>query len=82
MQRFSVLHIPFSPNDRKQTVFIHHSENGFGIVMDSVSLEPDMHSPVAIGAFAFCLALTNLIGQGEILCRYLHSFYIPIVAAA
>ena len=50
--------------------------------MDSVSIEPDMHSPVAIGAFAFCLALTNLLGQWEILCRYLHSLYISIVAAA
>ena len=50
--------------------------------MDSVSIEPDMHSPVAIGAFAFCLALTNLLGQWEILCRYLHSLYISIVTTA
>lgn len=50
--------------------------------MDSVPLKPDVHSPVAIGALTFCLALTDLLSQWYVLCRYLHSFHIPIVAAA
>ena len=49
--------------------------------MDSVSFQPDMHSPVAIGASAFNLAFSDLLGQGQILCRDLHPFDISIVAA-
>lgn len=51
-------------------------------MIDSVPLQPDVHSPVAIGALAFCLTLTDLLGQRHVLCRYLHSFQIPIVATA
>ena len=50
--------------------------------MDSLSFQPNVYSPVAIGALAFCLALTDLLGQRQILCRNLHSLCIPIVAAA
>ena len=82
VESFPVLHIPPSPNDRKQTVLVHYSENGFRIVTDSVSFQPDMYSSVAIGAPAFNLALADLLGQREILCRCRHPLYIPIIAAA
>ena len=82
VKRLSVLHIPLSPNSRKQTVLVHYFKDCFGIVMDSVPLQPYVHSPVAIGTLAFCLALTDLLGQRQIFCRVLHPLYIPIVAAA
>ena len=82
MQRFSVRYIPFSPDNRKQIVFVHYAEDGFGIMMDSVSLQPDMYPAVAIGTSAFFLALADLLSQRQILCRYLHPFNIPIVTAA
>ena len=79
---FTVFHIPPSPNNREQTVFIHDSENRFRIVVYSVPLQPDLYSTVAIGTPALNLALADLLGQREIFCRYLHSLYIPIIAAA
>ena len=50
--------------------------------MDPVPFQPDMHSPVAIGAFALSLALADLLGQREILCGYRHPLYVPVIAAA
>ena len=82
MKCFSVLHIPPSPNNRQQTVFIHHFENSFGIVMYSMSVQPDMYSAVAIGTPALNLALADLLGQRQILCRQLYASHIPIVTAA
>ena len=82
MESFSVFHVPLSSNYRQQTVFVHYSENRFRVMMDSVSLQPDIHPSVAVGLSAFVLALTDLLSQGEILCRYLHSLYKPVVAAA
>ena len=82
MERFSILHISFSPNDRKQTILIHHSKHSFRIMMDSVPFQPDMDPAVAVDTPTFSLAFTNLLGQRQILCRNLHSFYIPIVATA
>ena len=51
-------------------------------MMDPVPLQPDLHSPVAIGALALRLALTDYLSQRQILFRNLHSFYILIVSAA
>ena len=82
MECFSILHISFSPNNRKQTIFIHHSENGLRIMIDSLSFQPDMYPAVTVSVLAFVLALADLLGQRQILCRYLHSFYIPIITAA
>ena len=82
VQRFTVLHIPFSSNNRQQAVFVHHPENSFRIVVYSMSLQPDMHSAITIGAPALSLAFADLLSQHQILCRNLHSFHIPIVAAA
>ena len=50
--------------------------------MDSVSLQPDLYSAVAVGVPAFGLTLADLLGQWQILCGFLHSLYKPIVAAA
>ena len=82
MDSFSVLHIPFSPNNRKQTVLIHHSENGFGIVMDSMSFQPDMYSSVTISTSAFSLAFADLLSQRQIFSRDFHPIDIPVVATA
>ena len=82
MESFSILHIPLSSNNREQTVFVHHSENRFRVMMDSVSFQPNVHPSVAVGALAFALALADLLGQRQILGRSLHSLYIPVVAAA
>ena len=82
VERLSILHISFSPNDRKQTILIHHSKHSFRIMMDSVPFQPDMDPAVAVDTPTFSLAFTNLLGQRQILCRYLHSFYIPIITAA
>ena len=50
--------------------------------MNSVPFQPNMHSAVAAGVPACGLAFADLFGQREILCRHLHSLYIPIVTTA
>ncbi len=50
--------------------------------MDTASLKPNVYSSVAISVSAFGLAFTNPFSQWQILCRYVHSLYEPIVAAA
>ena len=50
--------------------------------MHSVPLQPDMYSAVSVGVPALGLTLADLLSQRQIPRRYLHSLYIPIVAAA
>ena len=82
MQSFSVFHIPLPPHNGKQAVFIHNSEHSFGIAVDFVPLEPNVHSAVAVGLLAFSLALPDLLGQRQIFCRFIYSFHIAVIAAA
>ena len=50
--------------------------------MDSAPFQPDMYSAVSVGVPALGLTLADLLSQRQIPRRYLHSLYIPIVAAA
>ena len=53
--------ILLSSNYWQQAVFLHNSEYGLGIVMDTVTLQPDMHTTIAIGLAALLLAFSYFL---------------------
>ena len=82
MQILAIITVFLSPDNRKQILFLHNTENCLGILMDALPFKPYMHSTVAVGAVAMLLTLPNLLGKRQISCRYIHSFDIIIVATS
>ena len=82
MQIFTVIAVFLAPDDRKKVVFLHDTQYGLWILMDSLPFKPYMHPTVTISAVAVFLTRSDLLGKRKIPCGYIHSFDIVIVAAS
>ena len=78
-----LLPLPATTNFSLQAVFLHDTEDGFRIVVDShISSQPLPHPPVAVGMKAFVLLLPDCLGKGNILFRTAHPIYKAVIAAS
>ena len=73
---------PSPPDHRQQIVLLHDFQHGFGILMDAVPLQPNVHTTVSVGFAAFFLTFPYLLGQRQIFGRHIPSPHIVIVAAS
>ena len=75
---------PFSgtPNLRKQAIFLHDPQDGFGVVVDALPLQPQVHPAIAVGLKAFVLLLCNALGKGCVLLRPAQPTHKAIVSAS
>ena len=74
--------ILLSSDHRKQIVFLHDAQHSLRISMDSLSLKPDLNSPISICLLHLLLTDSDLLRQRQISIRYLHSFYITVITTS
>ena len=77
-----ILPLPCSADLRQNPVLFHDSQHSFRIVVDSLVLQPQVHSTIAVCLVASILMLFDLPSQNCILIRSSHSAYIGVVAAS
>ena len=78
-----LLPLPAATNVSQQAAFLHDSENGFRIMVDShIFFQPLPHPSVAVGMIAFALLLPDCLGKGSILFRMVHPLYKAVIAAS
>ena len=82
MQMLSVFPIFLSSNHRQKAIFLHHAQYGLRIAMDTIPLQPDVYTTVAVGFAALLLAFPDFLRQRKIPCRNVHSFHIIVISTA
>ena len=80
MQAFTAFLIAFSSHNRLQIVLLHNSQNSLWISMNPLLIKPNCHPLITASLFCLHLTLFDFLSQQQILCRFVHSFYIVIVS--
>ena len=78
-----LLPFPVAANLCQQAVFLHNTQDGFGVVVNPfAAFQPLPHPSVAIGMKAFVLLLPDGFSKGSILFRPVHSLDKAVITAS
>ena len=77
-----ILPLPFSADFRQDAMLFHDPKYSFGVVVDPLAFQPEVHPPVPAGLETAPLLQAKLLSQSKIFLGLSQALYIIIVTAS